>query len=207
MLPLFVKQLHGTLNRGADPVASHALALPPRFARHTAHVCASRVPTRPVCLRRRCRALPLFTEELDGTLNRGADPESGHALDLHRARFRLAPAALAADGDWCYKDSRVPQGETLLNAIRLWWQWCLSPMQLCSAGRRWRHRAQDGRALGGREASSLRSPLLVAMVLSFLHLQRACRRRLQLQRRGDRPPGEVSSLDRIESDDGNDVRL
>ena len=26
--------------------------------------------------------LPLFAEELDGTLNRGAHPEAGHALDL-----------------------------------------------------------------------------------------------------------------------------
>lgn len=135
-----------------------------------------------MCLCRRCRALPLFTEELDGTLNRGADPESGHALDLHRARFRLTPAALAADGDWCYKDSRVPQGETLLNAIRLWWQWCLSPMQLCSAGRRWRRPTQDGRAPRGRHPPYEARPLLQRF--KILYLQRARRRRLQLQRRG-----------------------
>jgi hypothetical protein len=53
--------------------------------------------------RRRCKALPLFAEELGDTLGRGADPESGHALLLAAAAFRPGPAALAADGDWCYK--------------------------------------------------------------------------------------------------------
>ena len=54
--------------------------------------------------------MPLFAEDLGDTLGRGADPESGHALELAAARFRPGAAALAAEGDWCYKDGRAPIG-------------------------------------------------------------------------------------------------
>ncbi|KAK9844191.1 hypothetical protein WJX81_007670 [Elliptochloris bilobata] len=59
----------------------------------------------------RCKAMPLFAEDLGDTLGRGADPESGHALNLAAARFRPGATALAAEGDWCYKDGRVPAGD------------------------------------------------------------------------------------------------
>ena len=57
--------------------------------------------------------MPLFVEDLCGTLGRGADPESGHALELAAARFRAGAGALAAEGDWCYKDGRAPTGRVL----------------------------------------------------------------------------------------------
>ena len=62
---------------------------------------------------RRCKAMPLFAEDLTGTLGRGADPECGHALELAAARFRPGACALAAEGDWCYKDGRAPTGGAL----------------------------------------------------------------------------------------------
>lgn len=57
--------------------------------------------------------MPLFAEDLGDTLGRGADPESGHALELAAARFRPGAGALDAEGDWCYKDGRAPAGGTL----------------------------------------------------------------------------------------------
>lgn len=57
--------------------------------------------------------MPLFAEDLGDTLGRGADPESGHALELAAARFRAGAGALAAEGDWCYKDGRAPTGKGL----------------------------------------------------------------------------------------------
>ena len=57
--------------------------------------------------------MPLFAEDLGDTLGRGADPESGHALELAAARFWAGAGALAAEGDWCYKDGRAPAGGVL----------------------------------------------------------------------------------------------
>ena len=72
--------------------------------------------------------MPLFAEDLGGTLGRGADPESGHALELAAPRFRPGAGALAAEGDWCYKDGRAPTGRGLLCTKR--------PCQLQDARRR-----------------------------------------------------------------------
>ncbi len=128
---------HAGRHRGRFPGNTLRFGNTPALPYHTLpysypRPASCRKPKRGWC-GRRCKALPLFAEELGDTLGRGADPESGHALLLAAARFRPGPAALAADGDWCYK-AGAPAGAPpypTLNIARTcqvhpWWpHWAL----------------------------------------------------------------------------------